>query len=124
MSGQAGRAQRMRERLAERRAAHLRRSPLYRVGFAVAGGLVTLAGVAMLITPGPAFVIIPIGLAMLALEFAWAERALDRALVRAQAAREKAAATSTAQRVAGTLAGAAMVAAAVVAAMHWNLGPF
>jgi uncharacterized protein (TIGR02611 family) len=73
---EASRAQRMRERLAERREAHVRRSRIYRMLFAVAGAAVTLTGVAMLITPGPAFVVIPIGLAMLALEFAWAERLL------------------------------------------------
>jgi uncharacterized protein (TIGR02611 family) len=112
------------ERLESRRAEHRNRHPAYRVAFAVAGSLVLLGGIVMLVTPGPAFVLIPAGLAMLALEFAWAERALDRALTQAQIAQEKAANTSTAQRVAGTLAGAALVAAAVFAALYWNLGPF
>lgn len=31
----------------------------------------------MLVLPGPAILVIPIGLAILALEFAWAERLLD-----------------------------------------------
>jgi uncharacterized protein (TIGR02611 family) len=121
MSGQAGRAQRMRERLAERRAAHLRRSPLYRVGFAVAGGLVTLAGVAMLITPGPAFVIIPIGLAMLALEFAWAERLLHRALHHAEIAHRRASEISRAQRILGAAAGLLAFAAAIAAWLAWDI---
>ena len=38
------RAERMRERLAERRASHMRRGRLYRVVFALAGATVTLAG--------------------------------------------------------------------------------
>ena len=79
------------------------------------GATVTLAGIAMLVTPGPAFVIIPLGLAMLALEFAWAERLLDRALDQAEAAQRKAAEATRARSgssalVAGMLAVAAAVA--------------
>ena len=117
----ATRAQRMRERLAERRAAHLERSRLYRIGFAVVGATVTLAGIAMLVTPGPAFVIIPLGLAMLALEFAWAERLLDRALERAEAAQRKAAETTRTQRILGAVAGALAVAALVAAWLVWEI---
>lgn len=40
-------------------------------------GLTVLAlGAIMLVTPGPAFVVIPLGLAILAIEFVWARRAL------------------------------------------------
>ena len=42
----------------------------------VVGTLVTVVGVVMLVTPGPAFVLIPLGLAILATEFVWAERLL------------------------------------------------
>jgi cellulose biosynthesis protein BcsQ len=69
------------QKLAARKARYQRRGPLYRAGWVAAGTLVTLAGLAMLITPGPALVVIPVGLAMLALEFSWAERALEKALV-------------------------------------------
>jgi tellurite resistance protein TerC len=33
-----------------------------------------LIGVALIFLPGPAFVVIPVGLAILATEFAWAQR--------------------------------------------------
>jgi uncharacterized protein (TIGR02611 family) len=115
------RAQRMRERLAERRAEHVRKGTFYRIVFAVAGGIVTLAGVAMLVTPGPAFVIIPIGLAMLALEFAWAERALDHALDKADQAQRKAAQTTPAQRLLAAAAGVLAVAACAAAAIVWDI---
>ena len=115
------RAQRMRERLAERRAEHVQRGTFYRIVFAVAGGIVTLAGIAMLVTPGPAFVIIPIGLAMLALEFAWAERALDHALRRAEQAERKAKETTRAQRILAGVAIALGVAAFVAAAIVWDI---
>jgi uncharacterized protein (TIGR02611 family) len=115
------RARRMRERLAERREAHLRRSRFYRTGFAIAGATVTLVGVAMLVTPGPALVVIPIGLAMLALEFAWAERLLDRALDQAEIASRKAAETTTMQRIAGAVATVLAIAAAVTAWLLWEI---
>jgi uncharacterized protein (TIGR02611 family) len=117
----ATRAQQMRERLAERRKAHARRSRFYRVGFAIIGATVTLAGVAMLVTPGPAFVVIPIGLAMLALEFAWAERLLEHALRQAETAQRKAAAATRTQRILGAAAVALAVAAAVTAWLLWEI---
>ncbi len=47
-----------------------------RIVVAAVGGLVLLTGVLMLVLPGPAFVVIPAGLAILALEFRWAARLL------------------------------------------------
>ncbi len=44
----------------------------------VVGGTVLLIGVAMIVLPGPAFVVIPAGLAILASEFVWARRLLVR----------------------------------------------
>lgn len=49
-----------------------------RVIVAVIGGTVVLAGIIMIVTPGPAMVLIPMGLAILAIEFAWARRLLKR----------------------------------------------
>ena len=45
---------------------------------AVIGATVVALGVVMIVLPGPAFVVIPAGLAILALEFAWARRWLKR----------------------------------------------
>jgi len=45
-----------------------------KVVIGIVGGTVVLFGVAMLVLPGPAFVVIPAGIAILALEFAWARR--------------------------------------------------
>lgn len=44
----------------------------------VLGVTVLLIGVAMIVLPGPAVVVIPAGLGVLALEFAWAEDLLNR----------------------------------------------
>ena len=46
---------------------------------AVLGGSVVLVGIAMLVLPGPAVLVIPLGLAILATEFLWARRWLKRA---------------------------------------------
>jgi tellurite resistance protein TerC len=55
-------------------------SPMLRAArrFAVLiiGSTVLLIGVIMIVTPGPAIVVIPAGLAILATEFVWAERML------------------------------------------------
>jgi uncharacterized protein (TIGR02611 family) len=67
-------------------------SPVRRVLVAVAGGLVLLAGIAMLVLPGPAVVVIPLGLAILATEFEWAQRWLRKArdMIRTKFKRKKA----------------------------------
>jgi uncharacterized protein (TIGR02611 family) len=54
------------------------------------GTAVLLVGVVMLVTPGPAFVMIPVGLAILATEFDWAHRWLQAARKKAHEARLKA----------------------------------
>jgi len=43
---------------------------------AVVGFTVVLIGVVMVVTPGPAIVVIPLGLAILATEFVWAQKLL------------------------------------------------
>jgi tellurite resistance protein TerC len=49
-----------------------------RVVVAVVGSTVLLVGVVMLVAPGPGIVVIPLGLAILGLEFAWARYWLRR----------------------------------------------
>jgi hypothetical protein len=50
-----------------------------RVVIGIIGGTVTLIGIALIVLPGPAFIIIPIGLSILATEFMWARRWLQKA---------------------------------------------
>ncbi|TDC53648.1 TIGR02611 family protein [Actinomadura sp. KC345] len=81
-----GRRHRFRERL--------RRNPLlntaWRAGVFTAGSAVLIGGLIMMVTPGPGLVGIVVGLAILATEFAWAQRALHRAKDAADRAKEKA----------------------------------
>jgi uncharacterized protein (TIGR02611 family) len=69
-----------------------------KVVVAVVGVLVTAVGVVMLVTPGPAFVLIPLGLAILSTEFAFARRWLHWARVQAERARLRAEALDPAVR--------------------------
>ncbi|MDQ7015948.1 MAG: PGPGW domain-containing protein, partial [Gammaproteobacteria bacterium] len=52
---------------------HIRRLLIF-----IVGSTVLLIGIIMLVTPGPAVVVIPIGLGILGMEFAWARRLLQR----------------------------------------------
>lgn len=49
-----------------------------RVIVGVVGTTVVLIGLALLVLPGPAFIVIPAGIAILATEFVWARRLLER----------------------------------------------
>ena len=108
-------------RLKRRKQSHREKGRLYRAAFVVAGVILLLAGAAMLVLPGPAFVVIPIGLALLALEFTWAERLLDRSLVEADKAKRKAQQTTTRQRILTGLAVACAIAAFVAAAILYDI---
>ena len=101
-------------RLEQQRTRHRQRHVVVRVLYIVVGFTLLLGGLGMLVLPGPAFVVIPIGLAILSLEFAWAEGLLDRALEQGEIARQKAAATTRTQRIFTAIA-CALAAAALLA---------
>jgi uncharacterized protein (TIGR02611 family) len=68
-----------------------KKHPLYvtykvakRIVICIVGGTVLLIGVAMIVLPGPAFVVIPAGLAILGIEFAWARIWLKKAKSKAE----------------------------------------
>jgi uncharacterized protein (TIGR02611 family) len=109
------------ERLEARRATHRERHLLFRIGFGLVGALILLAGLVMLVTPGPAFVLIPIGLAMLSMEFVWAERLLAKSLEQAAIAQEKAAQTTRTQRILAAIATLLAIAAVVLAILWWDV---
>jgi hypothetical protein len=52
---------------------------LKRITVMVLGGTVLAIGIALIVLPGPAIIVIPAGLAILAIEFAWARRWLRSA---------------------------------------------
>jgi uncharacterized protein (TIGR02611 family) len=111
------------ERVRARREQHRERNRLYRIAFAVVGFLVCIAGVVMLVTPGPGILVIIVGLTMLALEFAWAERWLERLIIRAERVVDQVTHGSPARRAALLTAGVLALAAIVVMVVFWDV-PF
>ncbi len=108
-------------KLREHQATHRERGRFYRAAVVVAGLLILLTGIAMLALPGPAFVVIPIGLAILALEFTWAERLLETALEKAADAQDKAADASPLQKALGIAGTVLAIAAFAFAALTWDI---
>ena len=64
-----------------------------RAGIFVVGWVIVLAGIAMLVLPGPGLLVIIAGLSVLGIEFAWAAKLRDQAKDKAKAAAEKAKST-------------------------------
>ncbi|MEW2354062.1 PGPGW domain-containing protein [Spirillospora sp. NPDC029432] len=103
---------------------YIRRNALlnttWRIGVFTVGATVLVGGLIMMIAPGPGILGIIVGLAILATEFAWAQRALHRARAAAEKAKEKALDPRTKRRntilaiIGGLLAGAAVIAYLVV----------
>ena len=109
-------------KLHERKERHQERAKPIRWGIAALGVLITLVGVVMTgPVPGPGFLVIPIGLALLALEFTWAERLLERVVVWADDAKDKAANRSKGEKIASGVAVALGIAAFVTAAILWDI---
>jgi uncharacterized protein (TIGR02611 family) len=55
----------------------------------IIGFTILLIGILLLVLPGPAFIVIPIGLAILATEFLWARRILDKVKEKIRQGKEK-----------------------------------
>ena len=55
-----------------------------RIVIGIVGGSVLVVGVLMIVLPGPALLVIPVGLGILGLEFAWARSWLRKAKTKAE----------------------------------------
>ena len=110
-------------KLQERKERHKQKHPLVRAGVVALGVVVVLAGIFLSGpgVPGPGFVVILIGLGLLALEFDRAERLLERAIIYGDKLAERAERTTTAQRVAAGVAAAIALGAFVAAAIVWDI---
>ena len=109
------------ERLRAQRATHKDRTLVVRLALVVVGFTVLFAGIAMLVLPGPALAVIPVGLAILSLEFAWAARLLEVAIEKAEQAKQSAKETTATQRIIVAIAVVLGVAAIAVAVAIWGV---
>lgn len=100
----------------------------WRIGVFAVGVTVLLGGLVMMVAPGPGVLGIIVGLAILATEFAWAQRALSRAKEAAERAKEKALDPRKKRRnsilaaLTGILCGAVVIAYLVIYGfdLPWN----
>ena len=109
------------DRLRAQRETHKDRKLIVRIGLIVVGFTVLLAGLVMVVFPGPALAVIPVGLAILSLEFTWAARLLEVALQQAEKAKATAKETTKTQRIIVGVAVALAVAAVVVGVLLWGI---
>jgi uncharacterized protein (TIGR02611 family) len=109
------------ERVRERRERHRERSRVVRAAVVLAGFVVVLVGLAQIPLPGPGLLVVAVGLAVLALEFAWAERLLERTVNRMEQATETVKRASRAQQILLGLLVALTAAAALSAAYAWDV---
>ena len=111
------------ERVRHRKELHRQRGRAYRIAFGTAGFVVLLGGIVLSLpfVPGPGLLLVAIGLGMLALEFAWAERILERIADRLEQAGERAARATKGQRAAAASATVACLAALVAVAVMWDV---
>lgn len=104
----------------------------WQIGVFTVGATVLVAGLVMMIAPGPGILGIVVGLAILATEFTWAQRALHRAKQAADKAKEKALDPRKKRRntimavVLGVLGGAAVTAYLYVYGfdLPWNVADY
>jgi uncharacterized protein (TIGR02611 family) len=106
------------QKLRERKARHQQRGRLYRVVFAVLGILVVLLGLVLVPLPGPGWLVVALGVGMLALEFEPMERLLERILGRLEATSER---LSPLAKVLLAVLAVAGVAAWIAATLLWEI---
>ena len=103
----------LRNRVADVQRAYGHHNIVFRVLWVVAGATVVVAGLAMTIFPGPAIVVLPVGMAMLAAEFAWARRLLELGIDRGVDAKRRVQAATPATRLLTILTVLSLLAAVV-----------
>jgi uncharacterized protein (TIGR02611 family) len=105
----------------ERRERHRERNKVVRAAVVLAGFVIVLVGLAMIPLPGPGLLVVAAGLALLALEFVWAERVLERTIDQMGQATDKVKRASRAQQAILVVLGALVAVAAVTAAYAWDI---
>jgi uncharacterized protein (TIGR02611 family) len=107
--------------LKERRERHKARHHLIRVAAAIGGFLIVVVGIIMIPLPGPGLLVVAAGLAVLALEFAWAEHLLERTVDRISDAGEKVRTASRLEQTLLVLLGAVVAAGALTVVYLWDV---
>jgi hypothetical protein len=96
-----------------------RHGRVFRVVWVAVGVVVVLAGLAMIVFPGPVTVVVPTGLVMLSVVFGWARRALLVSVEKGAQAKERMEATSTWVKILGAVALLCLAAAVLALVLLW-----
>lgn len=92
---------------------------IFRTMWIAVGVIVVLAGLAMIVFPGPVTIVVPAGLVMLAVVFGWARRLLMLSVDKGVEAKHRADQASTKVKVLGAVASVCLAAAALAAFLLW-----
>ncbi len=113
----------MLKKLQARKEKHKDRSKVYRVGSVIVGVVLVVAGIFLSGPgiPGPGFLVILLGLGLLALEFERAERLLERVIVWADKAKDRAQRATVKEKVAAGVLVALLIGAFVAAAILYDI---
>jgi len=113
----------MLKKLQARKEKHKDRSKVYRVGNVIVGVVLVVAGIFLSGPgiPGPGFLVILLGLGLLALEFERAERLLERVIVWADKAKDRAQRATVKEKVAAGVLVALLIGAFVAAAILYDI---
>jgi uncharacterized protein (TIGR02611 family) len=111
------------QKLRERKQRHKQRSKVVRLGSMILGIVLVLAGIVLSLplVPGPGFLLIFLGLAVLALEFDPVERLVEKLVYRVDQLENSAKDASPLQRALVIVAIVAACAAFVAASLLWDL---
>lgn len=101
-------------KVGDAREVYQRHGRVFRMLWVAIGSIVVVAGLAMIVFPGPATVVVPFGLVMLAAAFGWARRLLVRSVEQGEGATRRFRQASTPIKVL-TIAASASAAAGIVA---------
>ena len=121
MKEAGSRRERTMARVRERKEAHKRRGRIYRITFAVLGTALILLGLVLVPLPGPGWLIVAIGVGMLALEFDRAERLLERILQKLETVADAATDAPLWQKVLGASLTGLMTAGCIAAVLLWDV---
>ena len=100
---------------------HRRRGRVYRVSFATVGFTLIALGLLLVPLPGPGWLVVALGLGMLALEFDRAERLLDRILHNLERVTEEAVGGSRLRAAVLVVVVVGAVAVSITAAVLWEV---
>jgi len=111
-------------RVRGRKETHKLRGRVYRISFAVLGTALIVIGLILVPLPGPGWLIVAIGVGMLALEFDRAERMLERILQNLETVAGAATEAPLWQKVIGALLTGLATAGGIAAVLLWSVPYF